>query len=362
METQTSIRDYLSGKNQGHRSIFENLDAVLSNILNDRSEVHYKYASAQQSLEAFRITTELESSGELTPDNIGKYNDELVIAMRMFLFDKGKASGLLKTFVYTKRATIKDLGTSLQTAVSGLNIISAIVLVRATIEQVAAASVANSEINKLFDYQGLTTDEKTERINSLIEIVSKRGKGTRIDWEAYLLKSLREGKKKSYVAEEGTFDLTATDLMNNIDFLNKIIKGTRKAYEFASEFAHPNVGAHNLYIQSASYRTLSDDIRIWERVSARDFPKKGIDLLEERIVEMLEIAIESISYFLIIAGELEAKQNTIRNWTKEIIKNGINNHPFIFTLKEPCPCFSGLEFGKCCGKKVKALHKQLFIS
>lgn len=360
MGSQTSIRDYLSDKNSDYRSTFENLDAVLSNLLNDRTSVHYKYASAQQSLEAFRRTTQLVSSGELTPDNIDKHNDELAIGMRLFLYDKGKASSLLNTFIYTKRAAIKDLGASLQNTVAGLNIISSIVLVRAIIEQVAALSVATKEINTLFDFEELTVNEKSDKIISLCEIVTKRGKGTRLDWEAYLSNSLREGKKKSYKAEEGAVDQTASDLMNNVDFLNKSVKGARKAYEFASEFAHPNIGAHFLYVQSASFKILADDIRIWERISARNFPKYGIDALEERIVELLEIAVESISHLNILINELEAKQKTIKQWVKEIIKKGIDNQPLIFNLKEPCPCFSGLEFGKCCGKKLSSLHRQLF--
>lgn len=359
MGSQTSIREYLSDKNPEYRSTFDNLDSVLSSLLNDRSSVHYKYASAQQSLAAFRRTTQLVSSGELTPENIERHNDELAFGMRLFLYDKGKASSLLNTFIYTKRAAIKDLGTSLQNAVAGLNVISSIVLVRAILEQVAAASVATKEINKIFDFNELTVNEKSERIILLCEIVSKRGKGTRIDWKAYLSKSLREGKKKSYKVEDGAVDLTASDLMNNVDILNKSVKGARKAYEFASEFAHPNIGAHFLYVQSASSKVLADDIRIWERISARDFPKDGIDALEERIVELFEIAVEAISHLNILIDQLEAKQKTIKTWVKDIIKKGIDNQPLIFNLKEPCPCFSGQEFGKCCGKKLKALHRRL---
>ena len=159
MGSQTSIRDYLSDKNLAHRSTFENLDAVLLNILNDRLVVQYKFASAQQTLEAFSRMNELESSGDLTPGNVDKYNDEIANGLRLFLYDKGKASGLLNAFIYTKRAATKDLGTSLQSAFSGLNITSVILLARAIIEHVAAASKATSEINELFDCQGLSTNE-----------------------------------------------------------------------------------------------------------------------------------------------------------------------------------------------------------
>jgi hypothetical protein len=263
--------------------------------------------------------------------------------------------------LWTKRAVIVDLLISLQTALSGVNIISAITLVRPILEHVAAVSIAAHEILSLFDKTDLATKDKSDKIIRLCEIISKRGKGTRVDWETYLTKSLRTGKKKSYKAEPGTVDLTALDLMNSIDHLDKKIKGARKAYEFASEFAHPNVGSHFIYAKSASYATLSDGIRIWDRISCRDCPENGIGELRERLIEMLQISLESIEVLKENVKNLENTRKIVIKWTKEVVRNGISNHPLIFNLKEPCPCFSGMEFGSCCGKKVKAIHRRMLV-
>lgn len=361
MTKADSIIEYLTFKDNDCIRIFEKFNSLLTLLLKDESKIHFRYASARQSINAFMRMNEIVSSNDVDQNNILKYHDDIVVGMRLYLYDKGKTSGLLDAFIHAKRAVIRDLGTSLQAALSGINIVAAITLIRPILEHAGAACIANNKICKLFENQTPTVSDKTDILIKVCEVVSKRGKGTRIDWQTYFDKSLREGRKKSYKRDEGSIDLTASDLMKNIDYLDKSVKGARKAYEFASEFAHPNVGTHFIYTNTVSCITTGDGIRVWDRISTKQLPEYGIDIFQDRIVEMLEIVLDAMACTLDYLVELEKKQKTIRRWTKEIIREGIRNHPLIFNLNEPCPCLSGMKFGKCCGKKVKSLHKKLFV-
>ena len=262
MKSKATIKEYLTSKNSDRASKFQKLDDEIKSILNENSSLLCKFISQSQVIKENKKFTNLVDSGEITASNITKYNDETAIAMRSTLYSIGDAHGTLLKFLYTRKSAIHDLGTSLQDSLSGMNITSSIVLMRAILEQVANTLYVTNNIEKTLNTAHKNTMEESHILGAIGEIVASKGKGTRIDWNEYLSKSLRDGKKKSYKPQDGTVDVTASDLMKTIDDLDKTIKGARKGYEFASEFAHPNIGGNYIYSQSAHSTKLVDGLII----------------------------------------------------------------------------------------------------
>jgi hypothetical protein len=354
MSKKESIRDLLLLNNEQCEEMFESFDQLVSLLLNDNGNLTYRHASELQIIQAFNYTAEVNkySSSGLVPSD-----DKLERPFRLFIYDKGKVPGLLNNFLWTKKAILTDLLLSLQEALSGKRIITAIVLVRPILEHIGIMSLFSKEIDPIFHNPKPSKEEIPPILVELAEIINKRGKGTRVDWETYLKKSLRVGNKKSYKHEEGTVDLTANDLMNGIDNLNKKVKGVRKVYELASEFAHPNVGSHFILLNSAVSVELEDGIRLWKRDYDRKLPVQGINLFKPRLIEVIEILIETVEYFQQMKADIELRQKITEKWAKEAVKFLLKKQPFIFQKREPCPCFSGVAVGKCCGKRLKKYIK-----
>ena len=358
-EQRESLLDLLVAGDALRTQKFEELDAVICAIAKTDPTTQYQYASATQSIESFQWATNFATSGNLESNNFSANKNKLAISMRLWCYDKGKTPSLMKAFRWEKNTAILDLSRSMQAALASSSLLSFIVLIRPILEQVAAASSCTTELEKLLSTEVVSLEEKSDKIIEAAVIVSRRGKGTRIDWESYLAKSLKEGKKKSYKPEVGSVDLTASDLMKTIDSLDKRIKGARKAYEFASEFAHPNIGLHLLYVDSADRTVLTDGLTLWNRKYHRDSPRYAITQLRDRLLELVDITTESIHAFRIDFDKMRKQELTVSKLAKEIIRTSVKRHPLLFHLREQCPCFSGDAFSACCGKKVRGIHKQI---
>lgn len=357
MNKSYSIRDFLISTRAESELVFHNLDSLAANLLSDNSASLYRSPSKPQAIEA------LNSAAKLTQENpeglhFGGSEEQLTRASRVLLLEVGETAGFLGAFCWTRRAAIKDLTETLQNALCGWNVISMVALARAMLEQVANSHIAAIEILPFFTEQPKNSEEKIHAVNKISDVLARRGKGTRVDWDHYISTSLKTGRKKSYKNDDGGVDLTACDLMDSIDRLDKKIKGARKAYEFASEFAHPNVGSRYLYLKPGYYVVLKDGIRVRENVLSRDLREPGLDALPQRLVEFVEILVDAIEYFLATVRELEDKQNVIDHWSRELIRLLTSNGTSLFEKSELCPCLSGFAFGECCGGQAVQPHSR----
>lgn len=358
VQPNITLRQLLEGGDPERRKVFAALDRSIGSLAANENSAQYSYPSASQALEAFKRTRELATSGTVNNATIGGHLDELAVGMRLWCYEKGKVPGLLRIFRWEKGSAILDLSRSLQATLVSDKPLSFFVLIRPILEQVAATAICTAELTDLLDAPANDPEGKHKSIVEADVIVSRRGKGTRIDWQNYLTKSLRAGKKKSYKPDPDSVDLTATDLMNTIDRLDKRIKGARKAYEFASEFAHPNIGSHLLFVASTEEAYLADGVKLWTRYYTRDTPEYALAGLRGQFLELLEIVSEAIDLAQEDFAAMRRHELKLKKRVKEVIRICIKRNPFLFHLDEPCPCFSGSSFGTCCGKKTRAIHKQ----
>lgn len=344
------VREFLIEKEPNCSKLFENLDKCLQSIMSDDHQLTVGRVTYAQSLQAFKFVSELDASGQHPASYSNSQKRGLGQSIRLVMYHKGSVIAELEAFIYVKRAVIKDLLTAFLNAINGPNIISALVLVRPVLEHVSALNSVFQEIGPLLDGKNLSLNDKYEKLSQLEEVIATGGKGTRIDWESYFKKSLRSGKKKSYKPVEGAIDHTASNLMQNIDLMDKSVKGCRKAYEFASEFAHPNGGPNLIYYKSSYSEELKDGIQLNHITRYSNFPEQGMEVMQPRLIEICEILVESLGMYEDQLRKLERKKMLVSKWVSQLTKGSASNHPDAINSKEPCPCFSGKIFGKCCGK------------
>ncbi|WP_152206563.1 SEC-C domain-containing protein [Marinobacter changyiensis] len=362
MPKSKSLRDYLENQSPKFIDAFERFDLATSKILVGNRGCRYRYPSASQSFQAFQwISNEGQKdyTGGEFQQFIAENNEKFAEAIRLSIYSAGKLPELFDLMLWEREAAIKDLASQFRTSFDCSSILGVFLIGRAILEQVGRVITTKQRVLlELEQGESLPESEMVNHYLALDEILSLRSKSTRIDWQVYLNESLKDGKKKSYKAKDGELDLTATDLLNSIDQLNKQVKGARKAYELASEFAHPNIGTRNLFIDKASRRVLSDGVILWERTYSNELPEAGITMLQERLLEFVEICCESIELCSSATTSLRKKRPTLDKFIKRFVRNSIDNHPLVFLVSEPCPCFSGKKYMECCGKS----HRKLFRS
>jgi hypothetical protein len=116
---------------------------------------------------------------------------------------------------------------------------------RATIELCAVFNYFDQKLNK-FDL--LKTDYTQEELQSIENILIQYSHGTRFDWDA-LIEGNFEKLKEMFEAK-GEFR-QAINVLTTIDHLSKLrlaFHDVRTVYDILSDYAHPNMGSHSIFL------------------------------------------------------------------------------------------------------------------
>ncbi len=116
---------------------------------------------------------------------------------------------------------------------------------RATIELCAVYNYFDQKLDK-FDL--LKTDYTQEELQGIENIFIQYSHGTRFDWNA-LIEGDFEKLKKKFEAK-GEFR-QAINVLTTIDKLRKLrpaFHDVRTVYDILSDYAHPNMGSHSIFI------------------------------------------------------------------------------------------------------------------
>jgi hypothetical protein len=116
---------------------------------------------------------------------------------------------------------------------------------RAVIELCAVFNYFDQKLNK---YDLLRTDFTHEEISNIENILIQYSHGTRFDWNA-LIEGDFEKLKQEFEAK-GEFR-QATNVLTTIDKLKKLgpaFHDVRTVYDILSDYAHPNMGSHSIFI------------------------------------------------------------------------------------------------------------------
>lgn len=326
---------------QKQRDLVGHIEQSLSKLTPKKKFHNYRYLNSDRLIE---LTEIIKTGGKPEPGS------ELETEwMRLNTYDVGRVPGLYGSYIWAKRRAVMELLGLLKNLLLSDHTLSMFIVGRSILEQIATASVLQGEVNKLLELDSYSKDDLYLLLLDIRAVIGKHGKFTRIDWNTYLGKPLNKGRKRSYKKASGTQDLEADSIMKYIDKLNKIVKGTRPAYDFSSEFAHPNIGSFNLYTNRAATANLRGKERYYERYYDLSFPQASIDDLQELTTDFLEMIIKCVDVFDRDLVAMEKQHRKLETWKNKVVKRLVKLHPDSFSATEPCPCMSGFRLSKCCG-------------
>lgn len=249
------------------------------------------------------------------------------------------------------------------------NAISSMILCRAVIEHIGMTVLAYDEFLQAEKRFIAEKNEKSKLSQpsfamDLDEIMITRFKQQKIDTTHYLVNSLRTNIEKHYRRRSPVqVDLSAKDLMRGVKALNKMVKGARRVYDFASELTHPNSMYSIFYLQYN--RTISPLVSVEKFNGRLDYSRHDLSLerpsepnatysiVAHRLMEVLQILGESVDVFIHIEKTMhriaDLATRDAKNRIKRIMKGYLaNTGKEIAKADDLCPCLSGKEFRLCC--------------
>ena len=344
---------YLISINPSIKEIMDTMNCKVKS-LNPKTGLVYVEPSHLQLQEIANLATKNMEALRKPRTITDKENLGLVFKATTYNF--GIFTSQLQSYVWIRTKLIADLITSAQLNLDNDLLLPALISYRSAIEQIANFSATQSRMLHFRDQRKNLHIPNFDLIADVRSTVVPMLFGTRVNWGNFFEIPLNSGKTKGYKPAENTIDLTAELLMKNVDSFDKSVKGIRKSYDFLSEFAHPNIGGYFIYRSNKSTVMKPSPFKFAETVISSDTPSFSLKELSPVIHQLLSIINSALSKFEEETKEYENIQKIINKDIKLIIKVNILRTSEFWNSREPCPCLSGKEISKCCGKKIDYKH------
>ena len=354
-----NIRQILEEHEPSAKEVFHALEQRTVSVRPSSQSYRYRFLSGAQEINMLSWYQEVQNNQVRPTEHWFQQNqDRLVCAIHAGLIAQGRSHMLLGAFRWQKRTALSQLFEAMLHELQAGSPLASIAIGRMILEHIGAVALLEKDADTCF----VTSNNQLERWNQLSafgECLAQRLKGTRIDWDNYLEKGLRSGKRKSYKPEALGTDLTAKDLLSGVDLLDKQVKGARRAYELASEFAHPNIGVHWASVADASTVPIANGLRFWTWLYSAEHPRRSMEQFAPIFMEFFEILVDSSDRFQEMDIRLGEHQARAKRVHREEIQQALSQHPLAFNLRDPCVCLSGVLLENCCGKTLKKVQRKL---
>ena len=323
---------------------------------------------AYQRLDSSPIHDFIESSKALIDAKSKSYpqNHSPVLTKewyKAYLFSQGEPVRLLKAYAGIRILSVGILTEEfLRSLISG-NLLIPLICCRTSLEHIASFNAIISELESLPTNNDITGVQHD--LAQKADLLKKRLFARRVDWMELLSDPDKASQRKNirYSAEEHHVDLTAEQILKDIDALDKIIKGTRSWYEVLCEFAHPNVGVVLAFTQSTNQYADTNGLSWTEHRFSRS-PFASLQELRQILDRVLEIYSRCMSHFLLLLQESLPTMLTLTNsqakaTSRELLSVPLKTSEGMIKLKEHvdiysvCPCGSELKMKFCCAS-IKA--------
>jgi hypothetical protein len=301
-----------------------------------------------------RILAELQAriyKRNLSKDDVS--DSELLMLRRGTVFNWSSLRSSIDFFRWSRASTVQELASQAYQSAKENSLLVSITALRSILEISGNAALLEKDLRQLAEPK----DENVARMDWLSDfesVIDGRIAGVRVDYSSLIRDGLRGTKRLSYKPGEFEADHTAKDLLKGVDVLDKRIKGARAAYEFFSEFAHPNLAS-----VWTNYDRMEVKIRVLDiygyaaHHQRRHVGAAFLDTFGSVVNEGIEIAGECVDELLRIDLVLEAEGEAMARHAKKAIREIIKRHPAAFDSRELCPCNSGKNIQQCCGKLIK---------
>lgn len=224
-------------------------------------------------------------------------------------------------------------------------------MTRGLIERAATAETLIQNVAPILEASAPTTEEAFRNVLRAGEAITVTLFGTKVDWEMLADSDFGNisAKTASYKPVEYAVNLTAKQVLNAVDRLNKRIPGTRVAYDVLCEFLHPDVG--DLLAASLDSASFLDrlGIRHVEIILGR-----GPADLQRRpdvarvLATTIRVSTGIVALIPIIHQELDKLAETITSRTRKAMRPLLKKNMHFFRRSDLCPCHSGKTIGACC--------------
>ena len=300
-----------------------------------------------------RAGAALQASGITNQDQAASFvvPPEVIAA---HVYNVGRTANLLHAFRWTKKKAIAECLGSVKFSLDHDSLLPALVLARTILEQVGTYALFQRDVSCL-----TPADESPNAAGDWVldiqHALLPRAMGTRIDWADYFSNGLKGKGRKGYKANEGYFDQGAKDLLNGIDLVDKSVRGIRNAYEFLSEYGHPNYPSYQLGVVSAELTPHRHGFRMLRKVYAGDrTPRFAVEEQRFLLRDVWELLVAALEHFLVLDKKFADIQKEVGKKTHSWVRKTLRKHGTgtVFRYADPCPCFSGKIVGCCCGKGV----------
>ena len=205
---------------------------------------------ASERLDQFDDERELVLHKQLSPDKLGDDRNEV------FLNLLRNQRGWLDFFIHTHVYKVKQLVRRLEEDLNANKYLTAASASRAIVEHTASLNYyLEKHISPLFEkLQNIDPEANfpafVQNTVELIRGLMKYAKATRFNW-----KSLVEGNLEKFYESWDEVDesIEQVNILTMVDKLPQDERGARFFYEMLSDFLHPNVGSHLLFVDDVSH-------------------------------------------------------------------------------------------------------------
>ena len=352
-----SLRQVLEAGDEQLFSALKRLDDLERDFAGTES-FEFRSAMPSDTVDSLvRAGAALQASGITNQDQTASFvvPPETVAA---HIYNVGRTANLLHAFRWTKKKAIAECLGTVKFSLDHDSLLPALVLARTILEQIGTYALFHRDVSCL-----TPADESPNAAGDWVLDVQHalipRAMGTRIDWADYFSNSLKGKGRKGYKAKDGYFNLGAKDLLNGIDLIDKSVRGVRNAYEFLSEYGHPNYPSLQLGVVSAELTPHRHGFRMLHKVYTGDRAPRFV-VEEQRFLlrDVWELLVASLDHFLELDKKFADIQKEVSKRTHSWVRKALRKHSAdtIFRYADPCPCFSGKIVGCCCGKGVMRIH------
>lgn len=300
-----------------------------------------------------RLLTELQVKIHQREQSIDRVTqDELFVLKRASIFVWAGLKASLNFYRWTRKTSIIELSRQGFIAAKSNSLLVALSSMRSILEITGNASLLKRDLEKFEDPID-NLEEKTKWLNNFDGLIDSRISGVRSNYSKILSGGLRNAKKIAYKPGEFEANLEAKDLLNGVDLLAERVKGARAAYDFFSEFAHPNLASSLVSYDQTSVRYSINEIIFYSvQYQQNKLGDTFLDNFGLVLVEAIEIISECLDEMLKIDEFLMQRADEVALVAKRVIRDMVKRDPFAFDAHESCPCYSGKNIQNCCGRLI----------
>jgi len=289
----------------------------------------------------------------LPPGELNGYlarNPGAISMLKAITYDHSHTYHQLAQFIWARRSAVADGIAATRLCIDNGLFLASLIQLRATIEQIGALVFVDTKTAGLMD-EGLSLQEQSVALTAFSSVLFNNFLGTRIDWEHYLSNPIEDGKAKEYEPPGEFQSARSRNVMDAVDAIDKRVKGARRAYEFLCEFSHPNVGTYFAYRSGkAIVQRKASEFTFIETSLGAGTPSVTIEGLKKPLLGTFSLFCRELDAFEEACKNLNAVAGWIGEGNKVKVRAGIKNWAPIWKPDEPCPCLSGVQVGRCCGK------------